>query len=134
MADFMAHHERQLGFVIHQRQQLPGDVDIAAGYGEGVVIIGIEQGDGIIGRPRRHPGLGSNALADGADILGLRPTIGPAELGDELGMLLRAQLLVRGGKPRRLGCAGAGQQGEGEKGEAEFAHGPDCSAAMLAAQ
>jgi len=46
MADFMPQHGCQLGFVVHQRHQLPGGVDIAARHREGIVDGRIEQADG----------------------------------------------------------------------------------------
>ncbi len=90
MADFMAHHERQLGFVVHQRHELAGDIDIAAGDGEGIVGVGIEQGDGVIARPCRQPRLHGDTLPDAAHIGRLRAIIGAAELRDELRVRLGA--------------------------------------------
>ena len=39
MRDFMAEDEGQFGLVVHQRHELAGDIDIAAGDGEGVVDV-----------------------------------------------------------------------------------------------
>ena len=42
MTDFMAHDEGEFGFIIHQCNQLPGYIDIAARDGESVIGIRIE--------------------------------------------------------------------------------------------
>ena len=90
MRHFMPHHEGQFSLVVHQRQQLPGDVDIAAGYGEGVVHIGIQQGDGVVRRPRAATRLHGNLLANAPHIIRHRPAHGATELLQDLRMGLRA--------------------------------------------
>ena len=91
MRHFMPHHEGQFSLVVHQRQQLPGDVDIAAGYGEGVVHIGIQQSDCVIRRPRAAARLHGNLLANGPHIIRHRPAHGATELLQDLRMGLRAR-------------------------------------------
>src|SRR3546814_18450130 len=43
MSDLVPQHARQFGLVVHQRHELAGDIDIAAGDREGVVDRRVEQ-------------------------------------------------------------------------------------------
>src|SRR3546814_9508715 len=55
MSDLVPQHARQFGLVVHQRHELAGDIDIAAGDREGVVDRRVEQGDGeIAARSEEH--------------------------------------------------------------------------------
>src|SRR4029079_10029005 len=53
MADLVPEREGELGLVIHQRHELAGDINVAAGDREGVLDGGIEQGE-----VERLPGIG----------------------------------------------------------------------------
>ncbi len=111
VADLMPHDRGQFGLVVHQVDKLAGDVDIAAGNGEGIVDRAVEQRDG-----KRRLGvcqarLDGNVLADLLDVLRLRAGFRTAVLGEELGVVfgpLRCLLL---GDRRTGGNAAAGHRG-----------------------
>ena len=140
MADLVPQHAGELGLVVGQRQQAAGHVDIAAGQGEGVDHVAVEQGKGE--RLVLQLGRVLDPVADPLDIgPGIAIGILPAELGQRLGVLLAAQrlLLLRrqrgvlqlaGGRVAHLRAGGQRQrQGGGQHARAAAAHGSSSSCA-----
>src|SRR3546814_9344930 len=72
MPDLVPEHAGQFRLVVHQRHQLPRDIDIAAGDRKGVVDRRVEQGDGEIAARVRQARLHGDILPDAPDIGSLR--------------------------------------------------------------
>ncbi len=118
MTDLVGHHTSDLGFVLGQRHQPAGDVDIAARQREGVDHITVQKRERKVEiRQFRHR---LQSIADLIDIsLQASFVIGPAELLQNFRMLIlanrffllrahRRELALPGGGVDHLG-AGAGQ-------------------------
>ena len=112
VADLVAEHAGELGLVVHQRDQLAGGVDIAAGDREGVVDRRVEQSDGEVAPGIAQARLERDGLADHSNIARLGPGHRAAEFGDQLRdapwhlpLVLGADRLDRRrlGKPRSAG-------------------------------
>ena len=112
MADLVSEREGELGFIVHQAEQLPSDVNIAARDRKSVLDGGVERGEvqrlGGIG----DAGLSANAPSYGFDISGPRPGFGAAQLldhcrifalrlGDIAGVQIAQALRGRGSHGRR---------------------------------
>jgi len=97
-AEIEYEHAGEFGLVVHQRNQLPGHVDVAAGDRERVVDLAVEQrhGEGRlrIGQTR----LQGDVPADLLDVGGLRAGHRPAELVEQLLVILGT--LLRLGRHR----------------------------------
>ena len=108
VAVFVAQHPGQFRLIVHQRDQLAGGVDIAAGSRERVVDGRVEQGHREIVAVVGHPRLQRDLLADAFDIKSLRPGHRSAEFGHQLRVVFGSFLLFlggdrHGGASRRLG-------------------------------
>ena len=94
VADLMAQHSRQLGFIVHQRNKLPGRVDVAARDRESVVDTGIHQPDlkilACIAEARLH----RDVLADLLHIVGMAAGHAAAEFCQQLRIGLCALLCL----------------------------------------
>ena len=115
MADFMPQHRGKLRLRIHQREQLSGDIDIAAGNGEGVLHRRVERRHGEIALCVGQARLDRHALADALDKGRLRAGIAAAILRHELRIGLRALRLVGGRDRPRLLRDGRGGDGRDER-------------------
>ena len=108
MADLMRQDAGELCLVLCQREQTARDVDIAAGQGEGVDHRRVQHGEGIV-----EVGLFGGAgqeLPERVDVgLNLRVFVGPAEVLDQLIMLLRAQASLETRQPVGRSRAGPGE-------------------------
>ncbi|PHK24698.1 hypothetical protein VF10_10945, partial [Nostoc linckia z13] len=90
MADLVAEHRGEFGFVVHQRDELARDIDIAARDREGVVDRRVEQGDPEVARRVRQARLDRDPLPDLGHIGILRAAIGAAIFLEQLRMRLGA--------------------------------------------
>ena len=121
VAHFMPQHPGQLRLVVHQRDQLAGGVDIAAGGREGIVDRAVEKRDGErVGRARQ-PRFHRDPLAHAAHVIGGVALHRAAEFLQQLGMifapLLRLALRDRsvGGRDITPADASAADQAERER-------------------
>jgi hypothetical protein len=118
VADLMAEHEREFGFVVHQSEQLARDVDIAAGDGEGVHHGRVERGEAECAAAARNIGIAGHLAANRLDICAARAAFFSAELGKDLRVLL-SRLLRRALRQLARGALGetlARQRQRGKRG------------------
>ena len=94
MASLMAQHSSKFCLVVHQSDELAGDIDIAARNCESVVDRRIEQGDGEIAAGVGQTRLHRDVLADTFNIACLRTSHRAAEFGNQLRMGLGPFRLV----------------------------------------
>src|SRR5690606_12118161 len=99
MADLVAEYRGEFVFRIHQREQASGDVDVAAGDGEGVDHVRVDHREGALAR---HAGRARHAFAGRRDIVRQRPFDGAAELSQDLWVLLTRLRALAGGDLRRI--------------------------------
>ena len=90
----MAQYRGQLRFVVHERQELAGNVNIAARDREGIIHRGIEQGDGEIALGIGEARLDGDPAPDPLHICRLRTLVGTAELFQQLRVRLGTGGLV----------------------------------------
>ena len=92
MTDLMSEDRREFGLIVHQRDQLPRRVDIAAGDGEGVVYRAVEQRNGKRFTCIAEARLDGDVLADLLHILRMAAAHRPAEFGEQLRVRFGAHL------------------------------------------
>jgi hypothetical protein len=124
VADLVRQHRSELVLRVDDAHQAAGDVDVAAGHGEGVDDVAVDEGEGAFPLEARR---GGDLVADAPRIIGLLGPVGAAELGEQLRMLLAPDLLLSGPDLRLViaAAAAAGEQeeaGEREKKGAKHRH------------
>ena len=92
MTDLMSEDRREFGLIVHQRDQLPRRVDIAAGDGEGVVDRAVEKRNGKRFTCIAEARLDGDVLADLLHILRMAAAHRPAEFGEQLRVRFSAHL------------------------------------------
>ena len=79
--------QRELGLVVHEAHQLPGDVDIAAWNREGILNRAVEGRESIDLSGVGRSGIGRNPASYRLHIGGSRAGLGSAELRNDFGVL-----------------------------------------------
>ena len=125
VAGFVAERESELRLIVHQAEQLAGDVDIAAGHRQRILDRRIERHE-----MKRLAGVGEargsgDAAADRFDICRSRARFGAAELLNQFGILaLRFGDVARIEVARPLRARRSESGSTGRDQEQDFAHSP----------